>query len=227
MQKPRAKRPSPALIISMIALFVAIGGSAYAAKKIGTKEIKKNAITAAKIKKNAVTTAKIKNNAVNGAKVNESTLGTVPRAADAVNATSAANATNFSRYHTSGLKKASPGQTVTLLKVGPFTITGKCLDLGAEKAAHSYITTSQAGSNLYGYASSYYEGDFNPGLEAELSDEAQGSNTYVEWSATFGQYTEFRAASADGATILEGESVNAVFYAGSPCAFWVSATNVA
>jgi hypothetical protein len=227
MPKPRAKRPSPALIISMLALFVAIGGSAYAAKKIGTKEIKKNAITTAKIKKNAVTTAKIKNNAVNGAKVNESTLGPVPSATDAVNATNAVNAANFARFHTSGLKKASPGETVTLLTVGPFTIIGKCADLGAEKVARSYITTSQAGSNLYGYASDYQEGNFNPGIEAELSDEAQGASTYVEWSSNFGQYSGFRAASADGATILEGESVNAVFYAGSPCAFWVSATNVA
>jgi hypothetical protein len=125
------------------------------------------------------------------------------------------------------LKKASPGQTVTLLAVGPFTITGKCVDLGAEVAAHSYITTSQPGSNLYGYVSNYYEGNFNPGLEAELSDEAQGSNTYIEWSSNQGQYSEFRAASADGATILAGESVNAVYYAGSPCAFWVTATNAA
>ena len=49
MRKLRANRPSPALVISVIALFVALGGSAYAAKKIGSKEIKNNAITAAKI----------------------------------------------------------------------------------------------------------------------------------------------------------------------------------
>jgi hypothetical protein len=142
MPKPRAKRPSPALLISMTALFVAIGGSAYAAKKIGAKQIKKIAVS--------------------GAKINESSLGPVPSATNAENATNAVNAANFSRYCASGLKKASPGQTVTLLTVGPFTITGKCVDADAEVVAHSYITTSQAGSNLYGYASNYYEGDFNP-----------------------------------------------------------------
>ena len=50
------------------ALFAALSGSAYAAKKIGTKEIKANAITTGKIKKNAITTAKIKKEAVTGAK---------------------------------------------------------------------------------------------------------------------------------------------------------------
>ena len=40
MSKLRAGRPSPALVISLLALFVALGGSAYAATKIGTKDIK-------------------------------------------------------------------------------------------------------------------------------------------------------------------------------------------
>ena len=73
--KLRSRRPSPSLVISILALFVALGGSAYAASKVGTKDIKKNAVTAIKIKKNAVTTAKIKGNAVTGAKVDEGTLG--------------------------------------------------------------------------------------------------------------------------------------------------------
>ena len=64
-----SKRPSPALVIAILALFVALGGTAYAAAKIGTKDIKNNAITAAKIKKNAVTGPKIKNDAVNSNKM--------------------------------------------------------------------------------------------------------------------------------------------------------------
>lgn len=58
-------------IISAIALFIALGGSAYAvsANSIGTKQLKKNAVTAKKIKKNAVTTAKVKSNAITAAKI--------------------------------------------------------------------------------------------------------------------------------------------------------------
>ena len=46
---------TPSLAISMIALFVALGGASYAAVKIP-----KNSVGAAQIKKNAVTSAKVK-----------------------------------------------------------------------------------------------------------------------------------------------------------------------
>lgn len=91
MSKPGSRRPSPALVISILALVVALGGSAYAESKIGTKDIKKNAITAAKIKKNAVTTPKIRKNAITGAKIKEASLGPVPNATDATNAVNAVN----------------------------------------------------------------------------------------------------------------------------------------
>ena len=72
-------------VMATVAVFIALGGAAYAAVKlpknsVGSKQLKKNSVTAAKIKKNAVTTAKINKDAVTGAKVNESTLGTVPSA---------------------------------------------------------------------------------------------------------------------------------------------------
>ena len=56
---------TPSLIISVIALFVALGGASYAAIKIprnsvGAAQIKKNAVTSAKIKKNAVTSTLVK-----------------------------------------------------------------------------------------------------------------------------------------------------------------------
>ena len=64
MQKRRLKAPSPALVISLIALFVALGGTTYAAtslptNSVGTKQLKKSAVTATKIKKGAVTASKI------------------------------------------------------------------------------------------------------------------------------------------------------------------------
>jgi hypothetical protein len=79
------ERLTYANVMSSIAVFLVLGGAAFAAvqlpkNSVGTKQLKKNAVTKAKIKKNAVTTAKIKNDAVTGAKVNEATLGTVPSA---------------------------------------------------------------------------------------------------------------------------------------------------
>lgn len=228
MSKLRGRRPSPSLVISILALFVALGGSAYAASKIGTKNIKNNAITSAKIKKNAVTTAKIRNGAVTGAKINAATLGTVPNAAHATSADTAGtatNATNFSRYSGSGLKKASVGQAITLLTVGPFTFTGKCGETGAnEQTAGVFLTTSQSGSNVWSYEhEGFYKNDFNPGAEQEVDYGAQGVGTEVAfWGSP---YTSFAAESADGAALIEGNANSAINAFGAQCVFEVHVLN--
>ena len=40
MSRFRLKRPSPALVVATAALFVALGGTGYAAFQVGTKNIK-------------------------------------------------------------------------------------------------------------------------------------------------------------------------------------------
>jgi hypothetical protein len=75
-------------VVSTLALFLAIaGGTAVAADHLA-----KNSVGTAQIKKGAVTAAKIKNGAVTGAKIKLATLGTVPSAATATSASSAATA---------------------------------------------------------------------------------------------------------------------------------------
>ena len=67
--------PSPAMVISLIALFVALGGTSYAAvtalpsNSVGTSQLKNNAVTKAKIKDDAVTAAKISGSAAGAVKV--------------------------------------------------------------------------------------------------------------------------------------------------------------
>lgn len=87
MRLRELRRPSPALVISCLALFVALGGTSYAVVKlpprsVGTKQLKPNAVTSAKVKDNALT----------GADVNEAMLGQVPSAATAGSAASAGTA---------------------------------------------------------------------------------------------------------------------------------------
>jgi hypothetical protein len=71
----RPGKPSPALVISCIALFVALSGSSYA-----VIVLPKNSVGTKQLKKNAVTSAKVKNNALTGADVNEATLVLPPAA---------------------------------------------------------------------------------------------------------------------------------------------------
>jgi hypothetical protein len=86
--KRRLRAPSPALVISLIALFVALGGTGYAAT-----HLPKNSVGAKQLKKSAVTSAKIKAGAVTAAKINTAGL-TVPSAVHARSADSAADAAN-------------------------------------------------------------------------------------------------------------------------------------
>jgi hypothetical protein len=83
------RRPSPALVISMIALFVALGGTGYAATQINGKTLKNNSIPGKKLKNKTVTGGKVKPNSLTGAQINESSLGIVPSAAHAATAASA------------------------------------------------------------------------------------------------------------------------------------------
>jgi hypothetical protein len=72
--RKRIGRPSPALAISLIALFVALGGTGYAAITINGKNIKNNSIPGKKLKNGAVTGKKLKSNAVTGPKVKAGSL---------------------------------------------------------------------------------------------------------------------------------------------------------
>jgi len=78
--RKRLGRISPALVISVIALFVALGTGAYAGIKLGknavkTKSIKNGAVTEPKIAGGAVTSGKLANGAVTADKLGGSGVG--------------------------------------------------------------------------------------------------------------------------------------------------------
>jgi hypothetical protein len=117
--QPRTRRPSPALIVAIIALIAALAGTSYAAVKqlpknsVGTKQLKSKAVTTGKIANNAVTGAKVASNTLTGADVNLSQLGTVPNASSAQSGNDANTV--------SGHAAACPG--------GSTLIRGVCYDL--------------------------------------------------------------------------------------------------
>ena len=68
MSKPWSKRPSPAMVVAVIALIAALGGTAYAAQQINGGAIVKQSIGGGKLKKKTLT----------GFQINTAKLGTVP-----------------------------------------------------------------------------------------------------------------------------------------------------
>ena len=73
------RRPSAAMVVALLALFIALGGLSWAAvtlapNSVGTKQLKKKAVTGPKIKRNAVTSAKVKNGSLQRADFASGTL---------------------------------------------------------------------------------------------------------------------------------------------------------
>ena len=117
--KIRIGRPSPAMVVAVVALIAALSGTAYAAlgkNSVGTRQLKAKAVTSGKIANNAVTSAKVAQNSLTGADINLSALGTVP------SATSAASAGNANTV--GGHAAACPSGT-TLIRGTCFDATSK------------------------------------------------------------------------------------------------------
>ena len=107
MRFPRLRPPSPALAIAVLALVVALGGSAYAVSQINGSTIKRRSIPG----------DRIRNNALTGAQINEARLGRVNEAKNATNskfalrasaADSAGNALNAGSARSADTLAGSP-----------------------------------------------------------------------------------------------------------------------
>lgn len=120
MNTSSKRRISPSLILSILALFVAIGGTSYAAVKINGKNIKAGTVAGKALKKNTLT----------GAQINESKLGVVPKAQSA---DSAGNA-NKANSATSAETATRADTAANADKVG-----GKTAAELASPAAYAYV----------------------------------------------------------------------------------------
>jgi hypothetical protein len=81
------------MVVAFIALAVALGGSSYAAiklpsKSVGSKQLKKDAVTRSAIKANAVDGTKVADDSLTGADINESSLS-IPAPSSVSKATTA------------------------------------------------------------------------------------------------------------------------------------------
>ena len=113
------KPPSPALVIAVIALFVALGGGAYAALRVGSKQIVDNSVRSQDVRNGALRGGDFALDTVGGRRIDEPSLGRVPAAADsqALEGRRRVNVAPFT---------LGAGQTREVLREGPFTLTARC-----------------------------------------------------------------------------------------------------
>jgi hypothetical protein len=74
-------------VTATLALFVALGGSSYAAFRVGSREIADNSIRSRDVHNHTLTRHDLARNTLDGSVIRESRLGRVPRASVADNAT--------------------------------------------------------------------------------------------------------------------------------------------
>jgi hypothetical protein len=133
MSTLRKGRPSPAMVVAVIALVTALAGTAYAAQTINGGAIKKQTIGGGKLKKKTLT----------GFQINTNKLGVVPSAVRAThtywavvnNPASPGNAT-LARSSDAGITAAEGGGAVTV--AFPQNVTG-CAEVAGRNNAGTTV----------------------------------------------------------------------------------------
>lgn len=159
-------RITSAHVLAAMALFVALGGSAYAlsAGSVGSKQLKNNAVKTKKLKNGAVKTSKLGTDAATGEKVAEATLGKVPTAGTA---DKAADADALEGRSLARIRPATAGVSIDppniALPTGSFVT-----------AMSTNIEVPQGGGNLVGAATAFLNNtDGAPhGARCQLNTEA-------------------------------------------------------
>jgi hypothetical protein len=194
MKRLHLRRPSPALVISVLALFIALGGTVYAASKINGKTIKAGSIPGNRLKKHTLT----------GQQINLGKLGTVPTATNATNATNSSNAASLNgmtRFRTTvapGGESEATANATTLYTDGPLSLVGKCWSESGEIVGDAYLRTSVP-AYWTSYSNTGSGGPLSPGTdEPALEEEASATPPEAEladpYDGTFAALTADRSA---------------------------------
>ena len=198
------RRPSPAMIVASLALFVSLSGVSYgvATGSIDSREIKNNEVRSLDIRNNEIRTGDIRNNQVRGIDIRnstvqgrdvalntltgddvaEDTLGKVPSAITADTATSAGGVDSLKIIpQTTVAEGAAP---VTLASHGPLSLLATCApNSGTESIARISVQTSEDNSAAAGSTLAWPDIDAgDPPQQLAAASTAGAANPGVEGS---------------------------------------------
>jgi hypothetical protein len=167
----RRNMPSPAMIIGVIALIVALTGTAFAGgfklgkNSVGTKQLKSKAVSSQKIANNAVNGAKVANGSVTGEDIDLNKLGTVPSAASSAQA---GNANTVAQH-----AAACPGGT-TLIR-------GVCFD----SVSNGPVESVQVAANDCAAKGGYLPGPLELSSTSGVLDLGSGEGEDRQYTDTY------------------------------------------
>ena len=193
MKRHLMHRPSPAMVVALLALFVALGGTSFAALRIGSRQIINNSVRGKDVrngtlggrdvKNNRLTGADVKgirgvdvnDNSLTGADVLESSLGAVPTAIRAAVVDGLQNSRQA--------RATDGGSDVPLLSSGGFQFLVHC-DLSNANTSRIVIKNVSAGddSQLDDNINGDEDHDFDQGSENNVNY-SDGATDNIENSA--------------------------------------------
>lgn len=182
------RRPSASLVVAIVALFAALGGTGYAAATISGRDIQKRSIPANRVVPNALT----------GNQINESRLGPVPVAQQALTAQTAASATNAG--HATSADSANSAATAqdaqklqgrdasAFLSNTVRLVSNQTAPVANDTGAGVSVTCNASEKAIGGGAAWLISGDTATELNAPITASmplpaASGTNNMVGWQA--------------------------------------------
>lgn len=213
----KGARPSPALVISLVALFVSLGGVGYAAvtitgknvknSSLTGKDVKNSSLTGSDVKNSSLSGSDIKNNKLTGSDVLESSLGKVPSAtnADSANSASAANSAEaLSSQRKINYRAGQNTSAQVIYNNGRLSLSASCGAAGAVLVTAS-TTVDHAAIQSYGTGSpDINDNDFLTSETDQVSDDDEERD--VVYTTADGHTTVIQLSAGEGAPFGQGNS---------------------
>jgi hypothetical protein len=187
--------PSPAMVVAVVALAVALGGSAYAAIVVTGKNVRNGTLTGADIKSRSLQGTDIAKDRVGYNAVKEEGLNA--QKLKKVKAASAADTFGGMAARRVDAFTLDNNASKAVLTEGPFTLTARCRTAGANQIAEIIIQTNANAAAMDG---AQKDTNFNVGETPQLVAASAPSGT-----PAFDQETAGAAIATDGTELLGQE----------------------
>jgi hypothetical protein len=184
--------PSPSMGVALLALMVALSGTAYAAAKINGKNIKKGTVSSKQIKNNSVTGGDIRNGTIKTADVADGSLGAGDLAAGVIPTVPGpapiGTATSTTGWAVTGLFGAPevPGMSMTYTVpagankiVATFTTECQIESTVDDQSVVARIQIDGADAEPAGYSSICGPGDADPAANTGSGSEATNTSGVI------------------------------------------------
>lgn len=151
------RRPSAALVVAVVALFVALGGSAYALTITG-RDVVDGSLTGADVRNRSLTEVDLRGRALKGTLMQKDSVGYNAVKEEVLDASkfkkvkSAEAADSVAGVSVNRIEAFSlnAGESRGIANIGPLALTARCRTEGADQIAEIVVQTNQNGSAVDG-----------------------------------------------------------------------------